>query len=139
MSELHEFRRAQDLSLREAAKLAHISATELSAFEFHTARPDDQQINTLATLYKVTTDEIRAAIPSPEQVAQQNNKLVAGLEAFVAAKQHAKEQGLGRGNGGFSALPCPSCKTGTIRYSVAGSNGHMWAACSTNDCVRFME
>ena len=37
------------------------------------------------------------------------------------------------------SVPCPVCASGTVRYSVASCNGHVWAACSTKGCVRFME
>ena len=36
-------------------------------------------------------------------------------------------------------IPCPVCKTGPLRFSVAPSNKHIHAACSTKDCVRWVE
>lgn len=36
-------------------------------------------------------------------------------------------------------ISCPICSTGKLRFSVAKSNGHIWAACSTKSCVRWME
>lgn len=56
-----------------------------------------------------------------------------------AAKDDATEKGYIKGHGGKSSLPCPACKDGTLRYSVAGSNGHMIAACTTAGCVSWME
>lgn len=61
------------------------------------------------------------------------------LNAIIATHEDAKTKGLKRGSGGNGELPCPACKTGTIRYSVASLNGHIWGACSTKDCVRWME
>lgn len=40
---------------------------------------------------------------------------------------------------GAGVLPCPACKTGTLKYSRAACNGHIHAACSTAGCVRWME
>ncbi len=37
------------------------------------------------------------------------------------------------------SIPCPACKTGKVSYSRAGCNGHIWAQCSTPDCVRWIE
>lgn len=37
------------------------------------------------------------------------------------------------------SMPCPACKTGTVRYSQAQCNGHVHAACSTKDCAHWME
>lgn len=40
---------------------------------------------------------------------------------------------------GGGAIPCPVCKTGTLRYSRAAYNGHVHAGCSTQGCVQWME
>lgn len=40
---------------------------------------------------------------------------------------------------GSGTIPCPVCKTGTLRYSRAACNGHIHAACSTTGCVQWME
>lgn len=58
--------------------------------------------------------------------------------AIHAAHDDAKSKGLGKKNGGTGEVKCPLCEGGMIRYSVAGYNGHMHAAC-TNGCVSWME
>lgn len=40
---------------------------------------------------------------------------------------------------GAGEMQCPVCKAGKLRYSRAGYNGHVHAACSTETCVRWME
>lgn len=40
---------------------------------------------------------------------------------------------------GVGKMPCPVCKTGTLGYSRAACNGHIHAACTTDNCVRWME
>lgn len=40
---------------------------------------------------------------------------------------------------GAGEMDCPVCKTGRLRYSRAAYNGHVHAACSTDNCVRWME
>lgn len=40
---------------------------------------------------------------------------------------------------GAGVMACPVCKTGKLRYSRAGYNGHVHGACSTENCVRWME
>jgi len=59
-------------------------------------------------------------------------------KAHRAVHDDAKAKKLGRGHGGLSECACPIC-SGTIRYSVAGYNGHIHAACSTSGCVQWME
>jgi ribosomal protein S27E len=61
------------------------------------------------------------------------------IAALGAAKDDAKAHGLGRGHGGTGSVKCPSCENGTIRYSVAGVNGHMHACRTTKGCVAWME
>jgi hypothetical protein len=51
----------------------------------------------------------------------------------------AKEKGFKTGNGGQSSFKCTICPNGTVRYSVASVNGHIWAACSTPGCLRFLQ
>ena len=31
-------------------------------------------------------------------------------------------------------LVCPACETGTVRWTRAPNNGHLWASCSTPNC-----
>ena len=40
---------------------------------------------------------------------------------------------------GAGKMECPVCKTGTLKYSRAGYNGHVHARCSTDGCVAWME
>lgn len=40
---------------------------------------------------------------------------------------------------GAGEMKCPVCKTGKLRYSRSGYNGHVHAVCSTETCVRWME
>lgn len=40
---------------------------------------------------------------------------------------------------GSGEMPCPICKTGTLRYSRSSYNGHIHAACTKDDCVGWME
>jgi hypothetical protein len=61
------------------------------------------------------------------------------IRAVTATHEDAKAKGLKQGHGGRGELPCPVCKVGTIGYSVASVNGHIWGRCSTKDCVAWME
>jgi len=36
-------------------------------------------------------------------------------------------------------IQCPICGSGEVRYSQSGYNGHIHAACSTENCVSWME
>ncbi len=40
---------------------------------------------------------------------------------------------------GQGEMACPLCKSGKLRYSRNSYNGHVQAACSTPDCVRWVE
>jgi hypothetical protein len=59
--------------------------------------------------------------------------------AVSCAHEAAKKKGFGAGRGGVGSITCPVCQTGTISYSVASVNGHMWGKCSTKGCVSWME
>ena len=40
---------------------------------------------------------------------------------------------------GQGIISCPVCQTGKVAFSRASSNGHVWARCTTEGCVRWME
>lgn len=60
------------------------------------------------------------------------------LAALTSCRLDAKAKGFGIGNGGIGEIECPACK-GRLKYSVAGYNGHLWGACATEGCLRWME
>lgn len=39
--------------------------------------------------------------------------------------------------GKTGSFACPACKTGTVRWTRAPNNGHIWAHCSTPNCCKF--
>jgi hypothetical protein len=57
-------------------------------------------------------------------------KQILVIRAEIVKKSKPGEEG---------TIPCPVCKTGTINYSIAKINGHVWARCSTKDCVCWIE
>lgn len=93
----------------------------------------------------VTTQVAQCALKScltreeAEAVQVANDKRAEeSMKAYVAAHEDAREKGYIKGHGGQSSVACPICE-GTIRYSVASSNGHMMAGCTTRGCVSWME
>jgi len=75
-----------------------------------------------------TDEEIKAH--DAENTAYCNRMLSARI-AIVSAT--------GGKHGVAGSIACPVCKTGMLKYSVSGYNGHIHAACSTDGCVRWME
>lgn len=76
--------------------------------------------------------------PTAEEVAAEEAKMDKLLNrTFVARDAIVKATGGKRGVSG--KIACPVCNTGELAYSVAGINGHIWAKCSTEDCVSWME
>ncbi len=59
---------------------------------------------------------------------------VHALEALatIQAKHPEKEDAQGE-------IDCPACRDGKIKYTVSGYNGHVWAKCTTPDCIRFIQ
>jgi len=73
------------------------------------------------------------------EVEKHNKSMARTLMAIGAAHEDAEKKGLKRGNGGVGSIPCPVCTTGTLSYSVASVNGHMWGKCNTKNCISWME
>lgn len=57
-------------------------------------------------------------------------------EAIVAACGGHWVRGMVRHHG---EIECPVCRTGRLRFSRSGYNGHIYAGCTTPDCVRWMD
>lgn len=78
----------------------------------------------------------RIKIPYTEA---EERALAERMAPMIAAHEHAKMNGLGKGHGGIGSVSCPRCKTGMVRYTVASCNGHMHGVCSTPFCCSWME
>ena len=90
--------------------------------------------------------EDRAWRVMPDDVARARLKELVATEVQLASVLKARaaiverEERFGRlGDGGVrDGMPCPICGTGALGYSIA-PNGHIWARCSTQNCVRWLE
>lgn len=67
---------------------------------------------------------------------EMNEYIAKSMGARKAIADAMEEIGAKCGEG---EIDCPACKSGRIHYSVSSYNGHVWAKCSTKDCVNFME
>jgi hypothetical protein len=56
------------------------------------------------------------------------------LVQIGVARQAILDTGHGAGE-----IACPVCNSGRLRFSVARSNGHVHASCTTRLCVSWME
>lgn len=60
-------------------------------------------------------------------------------EAYRRCAEDAQGQGFRRGGDSMSGrVVCPKCD-GVLNYSIAGSNGHIWAQCETKGCLRWIQ
>lgn len=75
--------------------------------------------------------------PTPEEVEAEVAKSNREVERVVNSRQAIVDaiEATGQEHG---AIDCPSCAGGSLTYRRA-SNGHIWARCSTEDCVAWME
>jgi hypothetical protein len=73
-----------------------------------------------------------------EEAEADERRLTDEIQAMGVARkaivEHVEASGQYRG-----AIPCPTCKTGTLRYSRAVTNKHVHARCSTDGCHAWME
>lgn len=140
---MKELRQKADLSLGEAARRIGISLGDYSKIERGAMLPVGDLIGKMASALGCTDSDIRAALPTAEEVEEEQRQWeeVHGkfLKGFAAARADANAKGLKRGNGGRGQIPCPCCNGGTLHYSVANYNGHMWGSCSNKECVRWMQ
>lgn len=78
---------------------------------------------------------------TPEEIAEQIAHIKRRGEQYVTARaaisEHLKANGKPTRNVS-GAIPCPVCKTGTLRFSIA-YNGHCHGKCTTAGCMNWME
>ena len=91
-------------------------------------RPDDPPRATCSKFEPHTEEEIQQAIADHKQMAEEFPKK---LSLLWEIKKTAK-----RGTTGTK--PCPLCG-GTVHYSVAAYNGHVWMKCDGIGCIQLME
>lgn len=86
----------------------------------------------------------KAEYPTAEEMVAHEADMQARFERIGKARTAIVEH-LGcpwkRGTAGSNGkIDCPACGgKETLAFSRAGYNGHIHAACSTDDCVRWME
>lgn len=134
---LAEKRRSLDMSLGECARAALLKPSDLSKIERGSRTPTDEECELIGRTVGWSAQEVKAGLPSPEEVAANFARASDALLAMGAVIEDAKSRGFGKGKGGAGEIECPICK-GRLRYSVASVNGHMWGVCSNPDCVRWM-
>lgn len=75
-----------------------------------------------------------------EELAELNEQMDRVLAARAAIVTHLGgpwKRGMKSAQG---AIDCPTCGgVGTLKFSRAGHNGHVHAACTTAGCVNWME
>lgn len=135
---LQERRRAKDMALGELARKCNLGTMVMSRIERGLEDPPEAILKDIAAVLGCTVDDVKAGLPSVEEVAQSNKRFEELVSAMGAAQADAKAKGFGKGNAGRGEIECPVCK-GKLRYSVAAVNGHLWGACSNKDCVRWMQ
>ena len=79
----------------------------------------------------------KADYPTPEEAAAIDAAIEASVQrSFKVAAEVVKASKRKPGSG---TIPCPACGKGTVHYSVSSYNRHIWAKCTTPECVSFME
>ncbi len=66
-----------------------------------------------------------------------DQRLAAAVTAVVMVMQHQKANNIGRGQQG--SIECPLCKGRLLYYVTDTPKMHKRAACSTPDCLQFLE
>ena len=76
--------------------------------------------------------------PTSEEVEAHRKEMEAVFDRTMVARE-AIVEATGNQRGAAGAIDCPVCRSGKLRYTVAGINGHIHASCTTEGCVRWME
>lgn len=135
---LTEKRRSLDMALGECARKCGLGSAVLSRIERGSEGAPDSVLAKIGEVLGWTIDEVKSGLPSPQEVAENYKRSSDMLLALGAVAEDASKHGLKKGSGGNGQIECPICK-GTLRYSVASLNGHIWGKCDNSECVRWMQ
>lgn len=92
---------------------------------------NDQHMIDTMTARAAILDELKRRYQSGDKAVQPNERWTSPyLEESIPQKNYYT---------GMGEMPCPICKTGTLRYMRSSYNGHVHGSCSTDGCVRWME
>lgn len=84
----------------------------------------------------------KAVYPTPEEMATEEAELKMRFANMAIARSAIVEHLGGPWKKGyktyFGSIKCPVC-SGELMFSRAGCNGHIHAACKTENCVSWME
>lgn len=79
--------------------------------------------------YEVWTDEELAAQEAAHEARWERMKIIRKVIVEMVESTGVRA----------GAMPCPACKSGTVRYTQAVCKDHVHAACSTKGCASWME
>ena len=135
---LFEYRREIGKSLGECARNCGLTTVELSRIERGKLKPTPEQVGAISGALGLLPDQVLEGIPTAEEMESETGESIDAVVAMISASADAKQKGFKRGNGGRGEMQCPICK-GTLCYSVASINGHIWGKCKTDGCVSWMQ
>ena len=121
------------LTYRDLSKKTGIALSRLCDFEHNRDVPTSSEIDKLII---VLGPKIKFA--DRETAKAENEKFKKEMSFMFDVFEHAKGSGFKKGNGGNGSMICPKCGK-QLYYSVSGYNGHVWAKCSTDGCIGFMQ
>jgi transcriptional regulator with XRE-family HTH domain len=121
------------LTYRELSKQTGIAPSRLCDFEHNRAVPYSAEVDAIAMVLgtKIKFADSETAKAEKEKF----NKEIGFLKSVF---ELVRATGLGKGNGGQGSMTCPKCGK-DLFYTVSGYNGHIWAKCSTDGCIVFMQ
>ena len=79
-----------------------------------------------------------AVFPTQEEAEERERKVQKSMENYTTARNAIVAHTEGK-RGVAGSIECPVCKTGVLRFSIAGCNGHIHAKCNSEGCVSWME
>lgn len=129
---VREARLSKNLSTRDAANLAGMEPIKWNQIERGNTDPSP------ADKLKIIRAVGKCDFASSEEVAATRQKLEEAFAHMIEARSRIL-LAAGGARGVQGSVKCPACDTGHLRFSIAGVNGHVHAACSTSGCLSWME
>lgn len=126
-------RKKKRITLRELSQKTSIGIARLCDIEQKRVVPNGDEIDKIALVLGS-----KLSFAGMEEAKEKTKELEKELSYMKKVYFHIKKQGLKKGKGGYGKMSCPKCGK-ELAYVVNNMNGHAQVACSTENCLNWIQ
>ena len=130
----------EQLTEAELGRCKHFTGTQKKVCEAGVEYESVRNGASLPCLRKYNPANVQCpsqCFPTPEDARAKAEERERSMQVTLEGMRRCSKDANGR-RGIVGSVECPKCN-GTLRYSVASLNGHLWGRCDTAGCLSWMQ